>query len=316
MATLEITTRIGCKNMCDYCPQKLLLSNYSSFSNVFEMSLETFQSCMLKIPKSVRIDFSGFSEPWLNPECTRMIVKANDLNFKIAVYTTCVGMRLEDLEQIRSIPFVIFNIHLPDNENHTRIKIDEKYIRILNQITKHPPSNCSFIYFKTIHPKVEKILHKHKVHALDIQNAQISRAGNLKRIFINSSHREYICSVSKDLNNNVLLPNGDVVLCCMDYGLKHRLGNLLLQNYDSIMKGDKLRFIKKSLNANSGKGTICNFCEKRVPKNSFEFWQYFFKIPPMKQLRLILFLSKSGWLRFYFQNPQVFIKKIKAKLTR
>jgi len=25
---------------------------------------------------------------------------------------------------------------------------------------------------------------------------------------------------------NVLLPNGDVVLCCMDYGLDHILGNL------------------------------------------------------------------------------------------
>jgi hypothetical protein len=43
-----------------------------------------------------------------------------------------------------------------------------------------------------------------------------------------------ICSRSPDHRINVMLPNGDVVLCCNDYGLKHKLGNLLTTNYEDL----------------------------------------------------------------------------------
>jgi hypothetical protein len=38
------------------------------------------------------------------------------------------------------------------------------------------------------------------------------------------------------LNHNVLLPNGDVLLYCMDYGMKHILGNLLSVDYASLFE--------------------------------------------------------------------------------
>ena len=40
---------------------------------------------------------------------------------------------------------------------------------------------------------------------------------------------------------NVLLPNGDVILCCMDYGLKNVLGNLLSMDYDELFRGPAFR---------------------------------------------------------------------------
>ena len=74
MATLEITTQIGCKNNCNYCPQETLVKAYKARSDVFEMSFDIFKKCLDKIPKTVRIDFSGMAEPWLNADCTKMVL--------------------------------------------------------------------------------------------------------------------------------------------------------------------------------------------------------------------------------------------------
>ena len=55
------------------------------------------------------------------------------------------------------------------------------------------------------------------------------------------------CSRDPELDANVLLPNGDVSLWCMDYGLKHILGNLVKQSYEEIRNSPELTKIK-SLN--------------------------------------------------------------------
>lgn len=59
-----------------------------------------------------------------------------------------------------------------------------------------------------------------------------------------------------------MLPNGDVVLCCMDYNLKHVIGNLLTQTYKQVMEGEKLAEIIK-INETDGfsKCSICKACE-------------------------------------------------------
>ena len=43
------------------------------------------------------------------------------------------------------------------------------------------------------------------------------------------------CGCVEHLYHNVLLPNGDVSLCCMDYGLDHVIGNLNTQSYEQVI---------------------------------------------------------------------------------
>ena len=57
----------------------------------------------------------------------------------------------------------------------------------------------------------------------------------------------YYCNRALRMNHNVLLPNGDVVLCCMDFGMQHVLGNLKRQSYEEIMQGREMRKIKQEL---------------------------------------------------------------------
>jgi len=38
----------------------------------------------------------------------------------------------------------------------------------------------------------------------------------------------------RDIPTMVLLPNGDLQMCCMDFGLNHKIGNLLTESYPYI----------------------------------------------------------------------------------
>lgn len=68
----------------------------------------------------------------------------------------------------------------------------------------------------------------------------ISRGGNLWAVEEHCGR----CKKSPNYEQNVVLPNGDVVLCCMDYGLKHKMGNLLETNFDDLQRTDNYELCK------------------------------------------------------------------------
>ena len=57
------------------------------------------------------------------------------------------------------------------------------------------------------------------------------------------------CGCVENLYHNVLLPNGDVSLCCMDYGLDNIIGNLNTQPYEDVIPEAQTCY------------KICNSCE-------------------------------------------------------
>jgi hypothetical protein len=70
------------------------------------------------------------------------------------------------------------------------------------------------------------------------------------------------CKSTPFYDRNVLLPNGDVVLCCMDYDLKHIIGNLLTQTYEEVMQGKPLLdLIAINETPEYSKCSICKACE-------------------------------------------------------
>jgi hypothetical protein len=60
------------------------------------------------------------------------------------------------------------------------------------------------------------------------------------------------CGCVEGLYHNVLLPNGDVSLCCMDYSLENILGNLNKQSFDEVVPKYKSCF------------DICRRCENGI----------------------------------------------------
>ena len=274
---LDVTTKIGCNINCHFCPQTLFMKKYYSRSHVNEMTFETFKQCIDKTPKNLIIYFAGFVEPFLAKDTVRMIKYANDTGHKIHLYTTLVGLDLKSLKDIEDIPFDFVVLHLPDVNKLANIPTTTEYFELLKYIMGIKKTNGDLLVSRAHshsepHPDVMKIVGDKILITYEL----FDRAGNLQ----DSNHDENkgegdvilqkkpldavkktkkYCSRSFELNQNILLPNGDVLLCCMDWGLQHILGNLLNQSYEDIRSSAELNRVKKSLYNGSG-DTLCFNC--------------------------------------------------------
>jgi len=61
--------------LLSYCPQLKFRQGYGSNPNL--LSFENFRIVIDKLPTEVGIDFSGLSEPFLNPKALEMIEYAD-----------------------------------------------------------------------------------------------------------------------------------------------------------------------------------------------------------------------------------------------
>ena len=260
---LEITTNIlpkGCIINCVFCPQRTLVNSYNG--NAI-MTFINFKKIIDKIPKEIGIIFAGFSEPWLNKQCTDMVLYAHNNGHKISIFTTAIGMTLEDVNMIKDIPFAYgtdrgFTLHLPDNEFYAKHPITPKYIEVLNYIKEvsHQISNFRVISMGTVTNDVKDIF------PIVYTSKMYSRAGNLEKEILfkpellklqytstYNGESNIACNSLEGTHHTVLLPNGDVTICCQDYELKHIVGNLYNQEYDDIIPLRNTPF------------NLCRFCE-------------------------------------------------------
>ena len=267
---MEITTTIGCKVNCAYCPQDKLIRAYQSKGGIPKrMTLDNYKTILNKIPLSEVIAFSGFSEPWLNPQCTEMVFHTYNAGYEIAVFTTAVGMNKSDVEKIKTIPFKRFSLHLPDIEGYAKIKLDNDYLATIEAIVNAKFHNLDFMTMGTLSREVKKIID----NSIS-PTKMISRAGNLlgrSDIIIPPRLAGIIrCRSCGDfLNHNVVIPNGDVVLCCYDFGLQHILGNLITEDYNSLFTSETFQRLRLGLDDDSV-DLLCRYCENASSIDDYE----------------------------------------------
>ena len=101
---MEFTTSIdvenGCVVDCVFCPQRTLQKVYKGERF---LSMDNFKKSVDKLPTQVRVTFAGFTEPWLNPKATDMLLYADQEGHPISVFTTGIGMKVEDVDRIKDI---------------------------------------------------------------------------------------------------------------------------------------------------------------------------------------------------------------------
>lgn len=267
LPSVEITTMIGCKVNCRYCPQKLLLKNYFQDNPNREsiMSMDTFMVCLEHLPRECHIMFCGMAEPFLNPMCGDMIYQTYKSGRGVELYTTFVGSTIKELEKIWDIPMNYVNVHVADINGYADIPVTEEYLELFEKAIAHKKKNGEpFINVCNAqgepHPKIKELC-KGK---LDISTILHDRAGNLdgETLISKQNHTGVLsCTLcGQDLNHNILLPDGTLLLCCMDYGMRHVLGNLREQTYEEIMNGEKITKIKEGLLGNIDIEILCRSC--------------------------------------------------------
>ncbi len=247
---LEFTVKIGCSNNCYFCPQEKTVKAYSNRGPKY-LSYQNFCTILKKLPKDVGLHFSGFSEPFLNPEASKMIRTASEKGYKIQLFTTLVSLKPNDVENIKNIKFERFYIHLPDKK-FFRYPTDrwlENY-RLIASADLHP----QFMTMGELDKRIEKIVGKLEAAKM------LSRAGTVEHIKVKRKAGKLFCRRLTQ-RGNVIIPNGDVYLCCMDFKLQYKLGNLLTGKYDDLFKGEEFKRVLKAVNSENEE-VICRYCEK------------------------------------------------------
>lgn len=291
-ANIEITTYIGCPLVCNYCPQDTLLSKYKgdNYTGKKIMSLDLFKSMLSKIPKEVQILFSGYVEPWTNPACTDMVIHTLEGGYRVSIFTTLQGMSEDDADRAIDIlrekydQLNILCIHLPDKDMFMRgwkntpvyFNVLDKFFRFYNEKGGiHYPKLQIMTMDKNgePHPSIVERYGLNEVSggftgwdragSLNIEKNKVDEGvmvAGVKNTFKNG------CSATPSTyyNHQVLLPNGDIQICCMDYGLKNKLGNLNdLARWEDIFNTPEYKRIEELSNlAEYTDELICKSCDQ------------------------------------------------------
>jgi len=231
--SIEITTKIGCPINClKYCPQEVLLKKYGT--NKRMLDLHDFTKILSKIPVHVEIDFSGFCEPFANPKCLEMIELAFKRGYTVNLYTTLFGASKTDVEQLFKYRFKTFCLHLPDGE------------------VMAFPSDPE--YKSNVHAVLHNVKNV-KTLSMTKQFKSNNRENTAREIDV--TPKKFVFCYKFSNPAPVLLPNGDVYLCCNDFGLRHKIGNLLAPDCD-------YNTIVAKIKAGRGQFNLCNLCSSNT----------------------------------------------------
>ena len=241
----EFTTQIGCPIAClKYCPQEIIVKQYKGEKT---LSFEMFKQFLSTIPKNVPITFAGVSEPFQNTECVDMILYANDEGYKINVFSTLVGLNIEDTVRVCKVPFNLFELHLPDAYRNARIPITPEYQNCLTYVLTHVRN------IKTMN--MGGLFETNKVE--DMIRGSAERKCNGK----------VTCHLLKYPNYQIH-PNGNVYFCCMTRGVNNKVGTLFENTYPELIA--KFPAVSKRLSEDPD--SICHYCVNAKP-----YWKYLIK---------------------------------------
>ena len=251
-----MTLRIGCPNICDYCPQGVLRQVYQGQR---EFTLPSFQDCLEngKVPLSKNLTFMGFGEPFLCRDCVS-IIRWSMLTrgHGGSISTTLRGATREGIDALAGLPFTDTIIHVPDDNGRMKLEVTDEWLDLfayaLTRWRHHEEFNIS-----CYGPPHRRLLPLWTASGLRINNYRPHDRAGLLPNEVHAKHRGPLFTCGKRYCGH-LLPNGDVCRCCSDYGLQNVWGNLHVNTYDELYHSQAFRDYMKSLNVDGN--TPCHYC--------------------------------------------------------
>ena len=260
MPHLEVTTKIGCKpNMCEYCPQDRLMEEYAKTCGSKYFSLEDFKKCLESVPEKMDIHFTGYY--------------AYGKGHRVQTNTTLMGMTKRNFDNISHVRFKEFKIHLPSGSLREKIgtsaksekindvcySLSDRWLDLLDYVlTKKTAFSKGLHCHGSLHPQLSFLSGN-----VQVANNIHSRAKNVGKLDHERTEQNKTTKANwrgrcGRIYCNVVVPNGDLQLCCNDYGLEAKVGNLLEQSYSKIRESEVFRNIETSGH------DLCDYCEQGV----------------------------------------------------
>lgn len=280
---IEVTTKVGCSVRCAYCPQDAFINAYTQGNQAPELmlSLENFKKALAHIPLWLDVCFCGFAEPFENPHAFQMLEYAVKKGYQTHVYSTLKALSLVEIDRLRDLNVKSYVIHIPDEDGMMHLKIDDEYLQKLELFVTLALPNVKYVCIGKpsglIPGEIAERIKKEKIVTF--------RAGNLKeneqmspilgyhpncgRIIASNqrvvcNHRLHYKGADRRATHPeavVMLPDGRVTLCCMDFGMRHVLGNLLEEDYESMMYGGVMKSVEDAMMCKNREEILCRSCE-------------------------------------------------------
>lgn len=183
LSGLEYSLTVGCRYDCKTCPQDKFVGKYfcTDKKRKSVLSFEDFLVSLNDINPGGFISFAGMSEPFLNPNCGKMIRVAYDKGYKVVIYSTFELMDEKSWELINNIEFASVVIHVADSENNAKFILSDDYPEILRKVLDRFP-NALISYHGNCHPVIKEVVG----HRSNGNETFIDRAGNLSEAKLHS----------------------------------------------------------------------------------------------------------------------------------
>ncbi|GMO78799.1 hypothetical protein BwDG23_48430 [Bradyrhizobium ottawaense] len=199
-----------------------------------------------------------------------MIQAAIEKGHRVAVFTTADRMTLADVGALRELRFKRFLVHLPDECQEMKLAVPADLIEVLVALKE----GVTGVEFLTLGVPAKKILNAigaqqstRRIHSragnIALEGRTVGAAFSAEMIAERNLGSSLICRQDR-MFSNVLLPDGTLQFCSMDYGLAHSLGSLADQTYDEIISGPAFRRIFEEM-ARKDSEILCRRCEYAFP---------------------------------------------------
>lgn len=272
---VEFTVRLGCSVGCVFCPQKVFLQATKGEESY--LSKETVSRILdnLKGSPIREVHFSGFSEPFLHPECADFIQMTHQAGFEVVVFSTLKGLTGQTLEKIKDIPIKLFHVSIQPPGVNTRPGFSDE--ETLNQIDLFlSVKNRFFVRFACLDahytPEQKAALEKMaRQRNLNFRwGEMIDRAGNLPQ-GKGARHKDSAYLICTRNIGTVILPSGECCWCSMDYGTRHRIGNLRDMPFNEMLCCEPVLKLLRSMRGScETDNLLCHTCESAKALNTRE----------------------------------------------
>lgn len=254
---LNITATAKCKANCIYCPQEQFQSAMAGRPPY--LSKEEFASLLpnLADTRFEAFSFGGFSEPFENPDIVALLALAAEQSFveRVSVYSNGESLTPDIVSSMQGIALSRVDISChgfdPDAYRRTRRSLSSETVRdnvgfllrnrnniaeLVISITGPFGSTESIAELETLCQRFDARLERRDLHS----RAGLLRIGRVREPIPSGPFR---CA-KFDFGKPVLLPGGDLSLCCQDFALEDIIGNLHQQSFGDIMTNSpRLRYV-------------------------------------------------------------------------
>ena len=260
--TIELNTTELCNRTCVFCPRH----DPEVYPNRnLHMSVEDAEIISKNIGSGFKgkISFTGFSENFLNKNFYDIIkVMRNNLSYSIFECNTNGDFLTEDNAK------VIFNNGL-----------DLLYVNLYDGMEQIEKFDKLFSNANISKDKFKYRAHySQKDYGLKINN----RGGAITWLGFDDSDIESLKGTPcyYPFYKMFIDYNGDVLLCCNDWGKEIRVGNMIKNKLEDVWLGDKIKTIRDKLTVGDRNHSPCNKCSvngQLFGKKSFDLINEYYK---------------------------------------